>query len=225
MNVYIKTKGNNIYASPVFAEFGESWSLKCVVLDEGGEYLHLIDIASKTDKGLKFNIFFIDESMPSEWISKNDAAGFEEIISNQSIVETLLSGGKVSIKGLNCINLYELPLKVIDEFEIKNEKDIETFVTVTWGLHDALIEKIEKDGNNLIVYLDTTWQKHIIMTFVDIIEVCNLDQIGCILDSEILLEENLIKWLVIGGFNKDWDNLEGEHFVTAKQLKWKLIID
>ena len=119
-----------------------------------------------------------------------------------------------------------MPLPVINDFEVKTEQDISTFDTVCWGLHDANIEDIKQVNDDLIVNFDTTWEKHIIMTFHNVKEAHNLENLACILDSTFNIDSDYITWEVVDGFDFTWKDLvEKKVYVVAQRITWKLVID
>lgn len=225
MIVYIKTASGKIYASPVFAEFGKSWGIKSVVLDESGENLTLLSWLSIQKHIGHFNYFYIDGSLKDGWIKKFRKSGFKEIISNRKLIKRLKHGERVSTNGLNCLSLFDLPLKVVDKFEVNNEQDIETFMTVCWGLHDATIVSKKYVEDDLIVDFDTTWDKHIIITFHEVSDTKNLNDIGCILDSTFIIKNDSVKWQLIDGFDSAVNPIsENFAYIIAKKITWQLII-
>ncbi|MDE6690904.1 MAG: hypothetical protein K2K04_02945, partial [Clostridia bacterium] len=123
-------------------------------------------------------------------------------------------------------NSQNLPLPAITEIQVKAEEDISTFNTVCWGLHDAYIESINQVDDDLIVNFDTTWKKHIIITFHKVKEARNLENIECILDSTFKIGNDCIMWEVLDGFDSTWNGLdENDVFVIAQRITWKLLID
>lgn len=221
MIVYIKKKNGELYASPVFAQIGKSWKTKCVVLNEEGDGLILqpLLLHKSMCKISAFNLFYIDETMQDGWIEKRRVSGFPEIIENKTILKALKRGKTVSIEGINAVKLYNLPLPVITDFQIKTEKDIETFNTICWGLHDAYIESITEYDKDLIVNFNTTWSKHIIMTFHGVIFQQNLDALKIVFDCCFEMEPDSIKWLP----EECYDPVDA--FVIAKSISYKLLID
>lgn len=195
MIVYIKKKNGELYATPVFAEIGKGWKTKAVVLNEEGDGLILQPLLSpKKRYKMQFNLFYIDETRQDGWIKKRRVSGFSEIIENKDVFKALKRRKTVPIERINAVKLYSLPLPVITDFQIKTGKDIETFNTICWGLHDSHIESITESDKDLIVNFNTTWYKHIIMTFHDVISTSNLDTVQCVFDSEFEIGTDSIKW-------------------------------
>lgn len=223
MIVYIPSASGRLYASPVFAELGTSWDVKSVVLDERGENLILLPL--RNEANLCFNYFYIDSSLQDGWTRKVRKSGFREIIDDRNLLNALKRKQAIPAKDFPCLSLYRLPLPVETSFAIDDEKDVERFMTVCWGLHDATIQKSKCRGDDLTLYLDTTWQKHIAMTFHDVLECKNIDDIACILDSEFRFTDGYIRWEV-AGYDLAWDGLEEGHtYVTARKITWELTID
>ena len=226
MIVYIKGQSGEIYASPVFAEIGKGWDIKSVVLNETGDSLILLPLVKKEFKYICNNYFYIDESVQAGWVKKRRISGFPEIIKNKALLKQLKRGQTISMDGLTIINEYKLPLPVITKFEVKTERDVSTFNTVCWGLHDADIEKIDRIDNDLIINFDTTWEKHIIITFHNVTETLGLDNLACILDSTFIIEDNHITWEVTSGFDSSWNGLdERQVYIVAERVEWELLID
>ncbi len=222
MIVYIKDKSGEIYASPVFAEIGESWGIKSVVLDKTNTSLILLPFLIKgVNDG--FNYFYIDETIESGWTKHTGISGFEEIIQNKSLIKALKQGESVPLDGLQIVKNYKLPLPVINKFEIKTESDIDTFNSVCWGLHDARVETINQVDNDVIINFDTTWRKHIIMCFHNAKEIHGIDSILDILDSSFKIENDRITWEAFGDF--DDDDLNGQVYIIAQKITWELKID
>lgn len=225
MIVYIKHP-MGIYASPVFAEIGKSWEIKSVVLNKESDGLVLLPLCQRgVLKGIQQNYFYIDETLEEDWLDNGSLRGFSDIINNESLMKKLESGKVVPIEGIDIIKRYNLPLPVKYDFEVRTQNDILTFETICWSLHDSQIEEIKKDGKNIIINFDTTWQKHIIMTFHDVKETLNLDKVSCILDSTFKLKKDYVIWMVNGGFNLSWDGLKDDVYVKAKKITYKLLID
>lgn len=227
MIVYVKLQSGEIYASPVFAEIGKGWNRKSVVLNQTCDGLILLPLLNK---GLfnraNSNYFYIDETVEVGWIQKRTIRGFAEIIQNKAILNALKRGKNIPIGGLEIAKRYNLPLQVINDFEVKTEQDISTFDTVCWGLHDANIEDIKQVNDDLIVNFDTTWEKHIIMTFHNVKEAHNLENLACILDSTFNIDSDYITWEVVDGFDFTWKDLvEKKVYVVAQRITWKLVID
>ena len=227
MVVYVKLQSGEIYASPVFAEIGKGWNRKSVVLNNTCDGLILLPLL---DKGLftrsHYNYFYIDETVEEGWVKNRTISGFAEIIQNKALLKGLKRGKYIPIDGLDIIKQYNLPLPVINEFEVKDEKDISTFNTVCWGLHDANIEDIKQVADDLIVNFDSTWDKHIIMTFHNVKDAHNLENLACILDSTFKIGSDYVTWEVVDGFDLAWNSLnEKEVYVIAQRVTWKLVID
>lgn len=221
MIVYIKTENGNMYASPVFAEFGKSWKIKSIVLDESQKNLILLNIVNEKRK---FNFFYVDENVEEGWMNKENVCGFSEIIENKELLDNLNKNKKVSIEGLECAKKYKLPLDVKTKFNVKNEKDYATFSSLCWGLHDAHIENIARKGNDLVIDFDTTWEKHIIMTFHDVIEEKNLDKFMFLYGSEFKFVDDGIMWFSNDFQGNDDEDIE-EVYVKAKKISYELVLD
>ena len=223
MIAYIKNSSGQIYASPIFAEIGKSWDIKSVVLNKNGDNLILLPYVK--NKLSNFNYHYIDETIEDGWITKKTISGFSEIIDNKAILKELRHGKNISIESFDCVKLYNLPLPLITKFAIKNEQDIVKFNTVSWGLHDSYIEKIDKTDNNIVINFNTTWGKHIIITFGEVKEIKALENINCILDSELKFYNKNIIWNVIDMIS-NYDNDENEKpYIVAKSVTWELLID
>lgn len=227
MIVYVKGQSGNVYASPVFAVISKGWKEKSVVLNELGNGLFLLpSLNIGLNKIAYSNYFHIDDSLQKGWIKKRTVSGFDEIINNKKLLKDLKHGKIVPLDGLEVVNLYNLPLPVITEFEIKTEQDISTFDTVCWGLHDAVIEKINKVNNDIIINFDTTWEKHIIITFHNVIDQKNYDDLACILASYFEIENGCTKWKIHEGFDLSWNELkENNAYILAEAVTWQLLID
>lgn len=223
MVVYIKKK-DGLYASPVFAELGKEWGIKSVVLNEAGDGLIPMPYLKVDRKLDKFNYFYIDETLPDGWVKKPNMSGFAEIVDNSDIMNALNRGESVSAEGLQCVAVYDPPLPVITDFEVDTERDLELFDTVCWGLHDATISDIIKTGDDLTIDFDTHWDKHIVMTFHNVVEAKNLDILQCILESKFELGADRVKWVVPGGFDRSWNGLDEDVYIVAQSITWKLVI-
>lgn len=142
------------------------------------------------------------------------------------MLKALKHGKEVPTAGIEAVKRYELPLPVITEFEIKTESDKAIFNTVCWGLHDAHIEKVETVDNDMIIKFDTTWEKHVTVSFHNVYAATGLENVACILDSSFKIERDRIEWEVTSGYDLSWDGLaEGSVSVTAKSVSWQLTID
>ncbi len=225
MIAYIKNSSGQLYASPIFAEIGRSWDIKSVVLNENGDNLILLPYVKNKNKLSNFNYYYIDETIEDGWITKKNISGFSEIINNKAILKEIRHSKNISIESFECVKLYNLPLQLITKFAIKNEQDIAKFNTVSWGLHDSYIEKIDKTDNNIVINFNTTWGKHIIITFGGVKEIKALENINCILNSELKFDNKNIIWNVIDMIsNYDYDENE-KPYIVAKSAIWELLID
>ncbi len=225
--VYIKNSLRQIYASPVFAEIDKGWDVKVVVLNETGDGLILLPYLSEGHNLPDLNYFYVDDTLPNGWIEKTNIHGFAEIVDNEKFIEELKRGKKISLVGLQCVKSYNLPLPVITEFEIKTNQDIDTFYTVCWGLHDAVIEKTNRTENDITINFDTTWGKHIIMTFHNVQEIKgfdNLENFDCIIESELDIDNNGVTWDVTDAVVMGNDADENP-YIASQFITWKLLID
>lgn len=226
MIVYIKSQSGEIYASPVFAEIGKSWNIKSVVLNKTNTSLILLPLLKKRSALHSFNYFYIDETTEDGWIKNRRISGFTEIIKNKPLLKSLKRGKHVSADGLEVMKKYNLPLHVINTFEIKTEQDISTFNTVCWGLHDAYVEEMSQIDGDIIINFNTTWEKHIILTFHNVKESRNLDQIKDVFDSTFKIGSDCATWKATDGFDSAWNVLsERQIYVVAQRITWELRID
>lgn len=220
MIVYIRKTGGGLYASPIFAEFKTRWDAKSVVLDESQKQLMLLN---DNDENGRFNLIDLDENIDEGWEEKGDnICGFPEIIENEQMIKDLLDGKKVPIEGLECVKKYKLPLEVKTKFRVENEKDMETFATLCWRLRDAYIARYFRVDNDLVIDFDTTWDKHIVMTFYDVIEEKNIGKFLHLNSSEFHFGDNAIKWV-----SQDFVTLFDEEdmdevSITAKEISYRL---
>lgn len=230
MIVYIKGQSGQIYCSPVFAEIGKGWDIQSVVLNEKNDALILLPHVKDKSDISHFCYYYIDYTLQDGWERNESISGFPEIIKNRQLIKDLKKGKSISIEGFQCIKLYSLPLPVITNFTIKNKHDVDTFYTVSWGLHDACIEKINRIDNDIIINFDTTWDKHIIMSFHNVketegIEKKDIEQIDCILDSEIDFCDNGLIWEISDFVSNGDYGLEDTPYIIAELISWELIID
>jgi len=220
MIVYIKTLEGKIYASPVFAEFGRYTEIKSVVLDETQENFVMLN---RMNKGV-FNFIYVDESLEEGWIEKKrDICGFAEILKNKKLLKDLKSGEHVSTDGFECVKKYKLPLEAKMIFPVESEKDFATFGSLCWGLHDAHMDSLIRQGNDIIIDFDTTWEKHIIMTFHEVIEEKGLDRFMFLYGSEFEFIEGGIMWISREFQRQDDDDGIEEVYVKAKKISYELV--
>lgn len=226
MIVYIKNVSGEIYASPVFAQFGKGWNIKSVVLNRENNALILLPYLKRGILNCTNNYFYIDEAIEEGWQERKRLSGFTEIVENKALIKALKKGRSVALDGLDIIKNYKLPLPVVYNFEIKTEHDISVFETTCMGLHDAFIEEINQTENDIIINFNTTWDKHIVITFYGVKEANKIDDIGVIIDSTFALENDCVTWKALDVFDLRWNELKEEQiFITAQRVTWELKFD
>lgn len=225
MIVYVKSAVGKIYASPVFAEIGKGWDVKSVVLNEKCDRLVLLPYLKDANKLSEFNYFYIDKTLQEGWSKKEEIRGFAEIIENSKNLKALENGNSLPLKRFECVKLYSMPLPVVTEFTINTEQDIEQFNTICNGLHDAYIERVDKNGDEVTINFDTTWSKHIVITFSGVSEMKFLESIECILNSEFIIRGDQVLWSVTNMVPKYDDQSEEIPYILSTAVTWNLLID
>ena len=222
----IKKQNGGTYVSPIFALKYDGWKSEAIVFDESFDKILKMEIWDSARSGIHRKLFVIENSYDT---SKGDWAGFDWVINDKTLFETLCSKKEASIDEFPAFKDYCKEISFPDIFEIKNEKDIAALEDVSFGFHDSIIREYTENENNIVVRFDTTWDCYITVTFEDVVEADFKEKVGEILDSEIRKTDEGYLFKVIDGYagwidGCDYSIEMGEPYIRCKKIFWQIEI-
>lgn len=142
MNAKIEEHNKEFYDAEIFALHNKE--NQCLVFDINMQKLSFVKMCDDVDNVNKRKIFIFDSDTNDEWIEDKEIAGYSwilncglENIKNNKIPEEILE---------KCRKMQE-KVSISQQFEIKNQHDIDILMNVAFVFHDSYIEKIDIEKN------------------------------------------------------------------------------
>ena len=192
MNALILKPDNSTYASPVLAIRGKGWGEKALIFDPSFSSVSWQKIWGPR------TVFIVDykefEGKRGGW------SGLPPVLSDGKLRRALRFGRRARVSDFPYLDQYALPPAIPERFEIRDEAGMKGLEYLTVGFHDATPRRIQPTDCGLELELDTSWGCYITLLFQDVTEVRGLDHLGMIYDSEMVREQDSIRWTVTNGY-------------------------
>lgn len=229
-------KDRREYYSTVFALCDNGWDTVAVVFDEKQDKFSFIKMYHFTrditrsvfivdcdesdfekEQNIKINLFKTLKNVRGyDWLV-NDRKLFLNIINNKEVDECY----KDKAKALNA---------KIEQNEwtfVRNEKDVENLMSVAWGFHDGIIEKITYNNkDNIEVVFSGCWGSKITLIFQANPKAhVSFDDEYCyyVMSSNIFFEDGFVYWVEENQINstEELNKYPSVNYFRARALKWK----
>ena len=175
MYAIVKTQNGTYYTSPVFAHYYKESNSKdkyqryldsiynqfYIVLDQGKKHLVKQYVFYKENKYLEPQIHIVDIKTEG-WTSVSDGYDCIDFLRSVDPLSDYSDIDENSLK--QCIQIDQKCL-YREYVDIKTNQDIDNFMFVSGGMHDAFIETINQDENSLYVLFGGCWGLKIEMWF------------------------------------------------------------
>ena len=222
----IKNRSFGTYVSPIFALKYVGWKSEAIAFDETFEKIKKIKMWDSGFGGIHRKVFVLDNDFDT---NSEDWAGYDWVVSNKALFKELRSKKGADIEKFPLFKDYCKDISIPDLFEIKNEKDIASFESVSMGFHDSYILEYTEIDDRIIIRFDTTWDCYITVTFDGGTEADFKEKVGQILDSEIKKTDVGFSFTVIDGFagwidGCDYDTEIGKPYIKCKKIFWQMEI-
>ena len=184
MHVIIRLGNGDYYVSAVFGVYNAAknkasdtgHSLYYIVFDQNKQKLvkkYLYDQKALKGKGHLLHLMVLDLNYTREhWNLDEDGYGCVEFL-NKDDIEKYLSGQALPDDILSQCRAIDDSFEYQEWNEIKTAEDVEQLDAVSWGFHDASIDRIEQrtDGS-LYVLFNGLWGCDIEVVFKDEVSYC-----------------------------------------------------
>lgn len=222
----IKNKAGKTYVSPIFALKYGGFMSEVIAFDETFHRIQKINMWDSECYGGSRRVFVVKNDFDT---GKGDWTGFDWLINDKALFKALGSKMGADIESFPFFKEYCREIHLPDIFEIKDDKDIESLIGVSFGFHDSLISKYNENENSIVIRFDTTWDCYITVTFEEVVEVDFKEKVGMILDSEIKKTEEGFLFTVLDGFagwidGCDFNSEMGEPYIKCKRIFWQIEI-
>lgn len=219
--------GENTYTSPVFAMKGEGLRTEMIAFNASYTELRKIKYWKSVSGAIKRQIFVV------QWTDfackQGPWQGLDWVVGNRKLQKAFQFKTAVSVQDYPQFQPYAHKVDLPEWFEIQTREDAESLINVSLGFHDATLLRAEQGESDLEILFDTSWGCYITLQFLDILEADIIDKVGMVLDSEMELEADGIRWTVTDGFGGWTDGIDYSvatdgPFVKSKRVRWKIQI-
>ncbi len=221
--IAIISDGKEQYVSPIFALKNAGWNSEVLTFNKERTHLRRIKMWRP-----RRQVFIV------EWekfaCKKSLWEGYDWVLEDKNLFKALRFGKAVSAENFPAFKEYSKEIILPEQFEIKNENDIQSLMDVSMSFHDAIPIRLEKDGDCTQIEFDTTWGCIITVKFEGVKESNLIDRIGLIYDSEIEVKEGGFVFKVtafdtgeVGGVI-DFLPYEGEPYIFCDKIYWSIKI-
>ena len=120
------------------------------------------------------------------------------------------------------VHRIELP----EWFEIEDQNEAYALAEASLDFHDATIIRADQTEDDMEI-LFSCWGCYITVRFLHILDANIVGQAGLILDSEIKVEADGIRWTITDGYSGwtdgvDYDRICEHAYIKCKRIRWKL---
>lgn len=222
MIAIIKDENNKEYVSQVFAIKWKGWDTEVIIFNKDFTYIKKLKMWQP-----RRQVFIIDYE---KFDCKNGGwEGLALVVQDKDLIKNLKKNKVISIEDYPQFKEYSNKIELPEWFEIKSQKDCDSLMGVSFGgFHDSQPVRAEQNDKELEIEFDTTWDCHITMKFIDIIDMDIINRIGLIYDSKMEIKDDIIIWTITGSQEGwidgcDWDkNIETDPYIKCKKLLWKI---
>ena len=237
----IVEKDKREYYSIVFAICYNGWDTAVIVFDNDKNKFSFVTMYRYT-KGLTRSVFIIDgneeDFVKNRVININlfkkikNINGYDWLVDEAKVFADIVKGKEINEEyKKKAIQLNESI--VLKEWTlVKNEQDIENLMSVAWGFHDGIIEKVifNSEIDNLEVIFSGCWGSKITLSFqADPAVKVSFDKqfMQEIMSSSIFFENSFVYWVdddAIGSVQQLEENKDIQYF-RARALSWKQVTE
>lgn len=232
---------NREYYSFVFAKFNPGFYETIIVFDDEYDKFKLLNVYD-TKPSLKRKLFIIDtdtEGMITKdkikislLNSYTDCFGYDWIINNNELINTIKKGGKVEDKYIQLAKETNKLIEISEWKFVKNEKDAKDLLVAAWDFHDAELRSINyklnevyDDPSVIQVLFTGCWECDILLEFKrDVLIHFNIDDKNSyeIMDANILFDDGYVYW--VDEFIENVNEISDDFiYFRGRSLKWKMI--
>ena len=158
------------YLSPIFAraihkgdwdEYERAYHTFCVVLNESKDKLINVDLYQNTDENIEVHVVVIDNDMDN-WLPKNQYYGSMDFLAKYDPEELNKQISSEDLK--KCIEIAN-SFNYQEVVEVKSKQGIDNLMEAGFGFHDAHINKINSDKDEISILFDRSWGSQIKLWF------------------------------------------------------------
>ena len=232
---------NREYYSYVFAKFNPGWYEGVIVFDSENKKFELLNVY-KTKPSLKRKIFIVDTDKTGMVKKKEiklsvattyiDCIGYDWILGNRDLIKKIKDGKSVDEEYVRLAEALNDNIDIGEWKYVKNQKDADDLMSVSFGFHDATIKSIcyqLKEGfydpSSVQVLFTGCWECDVLLEFKkDVLVHFNYDDntMPDILDSNIFFHDGFVYW--VDDYIKSVDDIAEEYtYFRARSLAWKMI--
>ena len=233
----IVEKDKREYYSTIFAICYNGWNTSVIVFDNEKNKFSFVKMYRYT-KGLTRSVFIIDQNEQefvrdrvikiNVWKKMKNVSGYDWLVDNPTLFLNIVNDKTVSEE--YCLKAIQLNENIVltEWTFIKTKQDVENLMSVAWGFHDGIIEKVvfNAELDNLEVVFSGCWGSIITLSFQTgpAIKLSFDDQfIQDIMSSNIFFENGFVYWVdddTVNCVQQIEENKDIQYF-RARALSWK----
>lgn len=221
----IKKKDGSTYTSPILAFKYDAYESEAIVFDETFTHIVRMDVWKKMflfGRSGHRALFVVlnDYGMkPHEWM------GIDRVLNDEKLFSVLRPRKSVSIEKFPYIKAYAERPELPKRFQLKTERDIDAFFEFTMAFHDGYVVEYKKQGEDVVVKLDSTWDCRATMTFCSVAEDGFYEgKFREIYSSDIRMEDGCFVFFIE---EFDWTDEEGKEekdpppYIKCRKIYWE----
>ena len=208
--MFVRTlkKDKRTYDSIVLAYRNDGWKSKVIIFDEALETL-IVEPLWKTNFSIERNIFIVDNDLSDyHQIDKNTKSYW-----NISNIFSLVKKYEYTQEMFDEAKKLQEGIEIKDWNSIKNDLDIQQMMEVSFGFHDAYIERIIAKDDNLDILFNTTWGSYFHLK-LELVQFSNLNELDTYYDTDMVIKDDGIHMAFDDGFKR----------VVAQSIFWRIYI-
>lgn len=217
----IKKKDGSTYTSPILAFKYDAYESEAIVFDETFTRIVRMDVWKKMfllGRSGHRTVFIVANDYG---VKGNEWIGIDRVLNDEKLFSVLRPRKSVSVDRFPYLSAYAKEPELPKRMQLRTERDIEAFYDFSMAFHDGYVVEYRKQGENIVVKLDSTWDCCATMTFSGVVEDGFYEgKFRQIYSSEIRIENGLFTFSVE---EDDWSDEDEEEKVPPPYIKCKKI--
>lgn len=234
----IVEKDKREYYSTVFAICDNGWDISVIVFDNEKNKFSFVKMYKHTIKGVTRSVFILDlneqDFVQGRVIKINsfkkikNIKGYDWLMDNPTLFLNIVNDKAVSEE--YCQKAIQLNENIVltEWTLVKTKQDVENLMSVAWGFHDGIIEKVvfNAELDNLEVVFSGCWGSIITLSFQTdpAVKLSFDDQfIQDIMSSNIFFENGFVYWVDDDSVDcvQQIEENKDIQYLRARALSWK----
>ena len=209
------------YVSPVFAIKKAGWLSEVLAFDRERRHIRRIKMWRPRRK-----VFIVDwEEFDCK---KCGWEGCGRILHDKKLWKAARSGKGADIEDFPQLKAYSKEIILPEWFEVKDDRDIQSLMNVSFGFHDSIPVRIDADESDIQIQFDTAWGCTVTVKFQGVRASALVDRVGvvydCVLektDGGYIWKATCFDWGKAGGTVCP-PPVQGEPYIVCDKIKWSI---